>query len=69
MKYKASDGRGTSTVRRDAVIAKFKDADWRKSNVVLSEEFKTTREWIRQVRNILGHDRVESRGKKRVSFA
>ena len=64
--YIAKDGRGNSVARRQALLREFAGVDWRKSNIGLALELGKSREWIRQVRNIIGAPPVESRGRKRI---
>lgn len=40
--------------------------NWKRSNVELAEQADVSRERIRQVRAMLGHPRVDRRGKRRV---
>ena len=60
--YLSLDGRSYGQLNR----LKFDTAkaDWSKSNVVLSREFKVSRELVRLRRKQLGKEFVESRGRK-----
>ena len=64
MKYPATDGRGQSKTRRQAVLKQFAGADWRMSNIGLALQFGVSREWVRQVREMVGAPFVEARGRK-----
>jgi len=63
-KYETRDGRGDSTSRRNVMLAEYANVDWTKSNVMIALQFGKTRERIRQVRDMLGMEKVESRGRK-----
>jgi len=63
--YIAKDGRGNGVARRQALLREFAGVDWRKSNIGLALELGKSREWIRQVRNLLNQPRVEARGRKK----
>lgn len=63
--YKNRDGRNLRYVFRPAHSkVAWHDVDWTLSNVALSKKYRTSREYVRRMRNRLGKPFVESRGNK-----
>jgi len=67
--YAYKDGRGNAERRRATLMREYAGVDWRKSNIGLALELGKTREWIRQVRDIVASSTfVEARGRRKKSL-
>jgi len=57
-------GRNGYKARRQDLIARYSVLDWSQSNQTLALQTGTSREYMRQVREIFGYKKVEARGAK-----